>query len=129
MKIKTDISVGELLDKLSILEIKMTKITDATKLTHISHELSILNSIVDSFEPEARDQAYAFVERMRAINSKLWDIEDGVRDKEREQEFDEEFIELARSVYKTNDERFCVKNEANEHFKSDVVEMKSYEEY
>ena len=129
MKIKIDISIGELLDKISILRIKDERIGDEEKLAHINHELSLLTAIVEEFNEDDMKWAYYFIDELYTVNDKLWDVEDNIRDKERNQEFDDEFIQLARDVYHTNDKRFEVKSRANDHFKSDVVETKSYEEY
>jgi hypothetical protein len=120
------ISIGELFDKISILQIKQEKIKDAIKLKHVDHELELLTSKLESLNLE---KASAFIEDIKEINLILWDIEDEIRVKEKQGDFDKEFVSLARSVYKTNDERFLVKNKINEFYGSNVVEVKSYEKY
>lgn len=122
------ISPGELLDKITILEIKSARISASDKLANINRELGMLNQVwsdtVD--EDEALQQMRAEIKR---INETLWDIEDDIRDEEREKRFGERFVELARSVYVTNDQRADVKKRINLHLKSDIVEEKSYQDY
>lgn len=122
------ISPGELLDKITILEIKSARISDSEKLTNINRELGMLNQVwhdaVD--EDDALQQMRA---EIKNINETLWDIEDDIRDEERAKRFGERFIELARSVYVTNDQRADVKKRINLHLKSDIVEEKSYQDY
>lgn len=127
MKITTPISVGELLDKISILKIKQDKITNQDKLKDITHELDELLRIANSLEDQEAVSEY--ISRLHEVNSDLWEVEDNIRIKEKQGKFDDEFIQLARKVYITNDERFDVKNEVNSAFNSDIVEQKSYEEY
>jgi hypothetical protein len=128
MEIKVPISPGELIDKLTILEIKAANISDAAKLANVNTELQLL-------QETWRGSAFASVDidaewkRLREINKKLWDIEDDIRDKERERKFDQEFIELARAVYVTNDERAAVKKQINTKLGSKIVEEKSYAKY
>lgn len=128
MSIKIDISVGELLDKITILEIKQERISDAEKLKNINNELRILkNQWQESgFASEALSTE---IDSLKKINIKLWEIEDAIREKEKVQSFDEEFIELARSVYFTNDKRAEIKNTINKKTGSGLVEEKSYSEY
>ena len=128
MSIKIDISVGELLDKITILEIKQERISDAEKLKNINNELRILkNQWQESgFASEALSTE---IDSLKKINIKLWEIEDAIREKEKAQSFDEEFIELARSVYFTNDKRAEIKNTINKKTGSGLVEEKSYSEY
>ena len=116
------VSVGELLDKVSILRIKAERIDDPEKLAAVGLELSHLKSLLP---PEAE----LWVRRLEEINGELWDIEDAIRAKEREQDFGSEFVSLARSVYFTNDRRADLKREINAHYGSDLVEVKSYEDY
>jgi uncharacterized protein YukE len=122
------ISPGELLDKITILEIKSARISASDKLANINRELGMLNQVwadaVD--EDNALQQMRA---EIKSINEALWDIEDDIRDEEREKRFGERFIELARSVYVTNDQRADVKKRINLHLKSDIVEEKSYQDY
>jgi hypothetical protein len=124
-EIKVPISPGELIDKLTILEIKAANISDAAKLANVNVELKLL-------QETWRESAYASADidaewkQLREINKKLWDIEDQIRDLERERRFDKEFIELARAVYFTNDERAAVKKQINTKLGSKIVEEKSY---
>lgn len=122
------ISPGELLDKITILEIKSARISDSEKLANINRELGMLNQVWNDAvdEDEALQQMRAEIKR---INETLWDIEDDIRDEERAKRFGERFIELARSVYVTNDQRADVKKRINLHLKSDIVEEKSYQDY
>jgi hypothetical protein len=122
-----EISIGEVIDKISILEIKSKKITDPTKLENVKKEFDILlSTTVKTIDWDSITDLYS---ELIEINSKLWDIEDNIRIKEKNKEFDSEFIELARSVYYTNDERFRVKSEINKKFDSNLIEEKSYEDY
>lgn len=122
------ISPGELLDKITILEIKSARISASDKLANINRELGMLNQVWNDAvdEDEALQQMRA---EIKSINEALWDIEDDIRDEEREKRFGERFIELARSVYVTNDQRADVKKRINLHLKSDIVEEKSYQDY
>ena len=128
MKINTQISVGELLDKFSILKIKSNKIKDPEKILNINKEKKYLNEIIDS-ELSEYNYLEERIEELVNVNSKLWDIEDLIREKERAKEFDEEFQELARSVYFTNDKRFSIKDKINRESGSEFQEQKSYSEY
>lgn len=120
-----EVSIGEIVDKLSILDIKMENIEDVEKLKNIEKEFNYLNDIVfNKLKIEEVDY-----QRLVSINTKLWIIEDDIREKERCKEFDEIFIELARSVYFTNDERSVIKKDINLKYGSDFVEEKSYKEY
>jgi hypothetical protein len=128
VEIKVPISPGELIDKLTILEIKAANISDATKLANVNIELQLLQ---ETWRSSAFASANIDAEwkQLRDINKKLWDIEDDIRDKERERKFDQEFIELARAVYFTNDERAAVKKQINTKLGSKIVEEKSYAAY
>ncbi len=128
MKINTEISVGELLDKISILKIKSLKIKDEKKLKNINKELAALNIIVDESLGSYKALGKRSNELME-VNLKLWSIEDEIREKERNKSFDKSFIELARSVYVTNDKRFDIKNKINKESGSSFSEEKSYEQY
>ncbi len=128
MTIKVDVSVGEFLDKVSILEIKSERIKDAAKLENVNRELKLLKETWADSEFANADIADE-MGRLKAINEKIWEIEDGIRDKERGRTFDEEFIELARSVYYSNDERAAIKKELNLKLGSGLVEEKSYSDY
>ena len=127
MLINTPISLGELVDKISILIIKQKNITDETKLDHVKKELDFLQKTLMNYVQQ--EEINNYLENLININSKLWNIEDNIRECERKKLFDQTFIDLARSVYFTNDERAKVKNDINKTFGSELVEVKSYEEY
>ena len=127
MLINTPISLGELVDKISILIIKQRNITDETKLDHVKKELDFLQKTLINYVQQ--EEIHNYLEKLININSKLWNIEDDIRECERKKLFDQTFIDLARSVYFTNDERAKVKNDINKAFGSVLVEVKSYEEY
>jgi hypothetical protein len=119
-----EVSTGEVADKISILLIKKEKITDVDKLENINKELS---SLIEHFPAEILiDKLYSL---LCAVNLSLWEIEDAIREKERLGEFDNEFIELARQVYITNDSRAALKMRINITYNSDMVEEKSYNPY
>jgi DNA-binding transcriptional regulator PaaX len=122
---KIEVSVGEIVDKLSILKIKTNNIKDSQKLENVTKEYNYLYDIVFDELKISEDDFYNLV----LINEKLWDIEDKLRDKEREKSFDDGFIELARSVYFTNDKRAEIKKEINIKYGSLFVEEKSYQQY
>ena len=126
--IKVPVSPGEVLDKITILEIKSERISDTDKLANVSRELALLQTSwrqsVDEDETVRRIHA-----KLKAINEALWEIEDDIRDKERAREFDQRFIDLARSVYVTNDQRADAKKELNLYLGSEIVEEKSYQDY
>jgi len=128
MNVNVEISIGEFFDKLTILEIKSERISDPDKLVNINNELDNLNLLLtqQSFK---RDDASDEVAALKAVNEELWVIEDDIREKESKKVFDEGFIELARSVYITNDKRSEIKRDINIKLGSDFVEEKSYEEY
>jgi hypothetical protein len=122
------ISVGELFDKIVILEIKATKITDASKLMQIQKELNLLKQI--DFETGGPPPALESLKQaLKQVNETLWEIEDRIRDREREQDFGSEFVRLARAVYQTNDRRAELKRRINELSGSHIVEVKSYARY
>lgn len=123
-----EIAIGELIDKLTILQIKSEHIQDPAKLKNILFEIELLNEARRQSVPESPELTRLEVE-LKAVNQQIWDIEDAVRDCERNQRFDEHFVALARSVYKTNDKRAAVKKRINELFNSRVVEEKSYAAY
>ena len=120
MPLLAPISVGELIDKITILEIKEERITDESKRINVEKELEALRSI------EILNIPTDLVDELREVNRSLWDIEDAIREKERMSEFDEKFVELARSVYFTNDRRSRIKRSINEISGSDLIEEKSY---
>ena len=122
------ISPGELIDKITILEIKSQRMTDAAKLHNVRTELSLLTETWKASAYSATDISAEWA-GLRDVNGQLWDIEDRIRDKEREDRFDAEFIELARAVYVTNDERAAIKKRINVRLGSALVEEKSYAAY
>ena len=125
-KILAEISAGELIDKITILEIKKEKISNKEKLVEVNKELISLNeTLKKSINDESK--IFSFKNDLKNINLKLWDIEDGKRSAEKNNQFDEKFIELARSVYKFNDERAKIKSAINEALGSNIKEVKSYE--
>ena len=123
--INVPISVGELIDKITILEIKKDKLKNL-KLKNILKELSFLRAVLEKNSIFIPDAIYF---QLKSINLKLWDIEDKIRIKEKNKEFDNEFIKLARSVYLNNDRRSETKKEINIMFNSEIIEEKSYEKY
>ena len=125
-KILTEISAGELFDKISILEIKKVKISNQEKLNDIAKELASLNETVKKFVPD-RGRVSKYINDLKDINLKLWDIEDGKRAAEKNKDFGENFIELARNVYKFNDERAKIKLSINTLLGSNIKEVKSYD--
>ena len=127
-KIFAEISVGELLDKISILEIKQKNIKDEQKIKIISKELESLNYSLKK-DVDITDEIKSLYEDLKKINIKLWNIEDGKRDCERNGDFGEKFIQLARSVYIENDQRARIKNKINKISGSNISEVKSYDEY
>ncbi len=126
--IHVPVSHGELIDKITILEIKSERIGDAAKLANVRRELELLESTWNG-DPAATTDIRDERQRLKAVNEALWDIEDAIRLKEKAQAFDAEFIELARSVYFRNDERAAVKREINLKLGSQLVEEKSYQDY
>ena len=125
-KILAEISAGELIDKITILEIKKEKISNKEKLVEVNKELISLNkTLKKSINDESK--ILSFKNDLKNINLKLWDIEDGKRSAEKNNQFDEKFIKLARSVYKFNDERAKIKLAINNALGSNIKEVKSYE--
>jgi hypothetical protein len=120
-----EVSIGEIVDKLSILDIKIKNIKDVDKLKNIEKEFNYLNDIV--FNQLKIDEID--YHRLVDINTKLWIIEDDIREKERSSEFDEDFVKLARAVYFTNDDRSVIKKDINLKYGSDFIEEKSYSDY
>jgi len=125
-KILAEISAGELFDKITILEIKKEKISNKEKLTDIEKELNSLKDTVKKFISD-QSNISKHINDLKEINLKLWDIEDGKRAAEKEKKFDDKFIELARDVYKLNDERAKIKLAINTTLGSNIKEVKSYE--
>lgn len=124
MEIFVPISLGELYDKISILEIKRTVIVDSNKLANINKELELLNKISENYPLD--NELYL---QLKKINRDLWNVEDQLRIREKDSNFNEAFISLARSVYYHNDERARVKREINNKYGSSIIEEKSYEKY
>lgn len=127
-EIQIPISPGELLDKITILQIKAERIADAAKVANVKTELDMLNKVWNE-AVEADDEISALTAELKSINEALWEIEDDIRDEERNKRFGERFIELARAVYVTNDERANAKKKVNLHLNSTIVEEKSYQDY
>jgi hypothetical protein len=127
-EIKVPISPGELLDKITILRIKSTRMSDPNKLANVRMELQTLERTWRG-SPYAKTGIEADVNALLEVNERLWVIEDGIRDKERAKAFDAEFIRLARAVYFENDERAAIKRRINLTLGSSIVEEKSYAEY
>ena len=121
------VSIGELIDKLSILHVKQTKITNEEKLEYVNKEFELLHNMSSVYlnQPEIEALYHSLV----TINSKLWDIEDELRVLEQEKKFTGKFIDVARKVYFTNDERFRLKNEINKFTDSEIREVKDYVKY
>ena len=125
-KILAEISAGELFDKITILEIKKSKISNKEKLNDIEKELFSLKETVKKYIPN-QSSISKYINDLKNINLKLWDIEDGKRAAEKNKDFGEKFIELARNVYKFNDERAKIKLAINTSLGSNIKEVKSYE--
>ncbi len=128
MALKVEVSIGELLDKITILEIKSVKIQDPQKLTNVNNELASLR-LTWAESPLSGTDVSSQISQLKAVNEALWDIEDNIRRKEAAQAFDDEFIQLARSVYHQNDIRAAVKKDINNLLGSDLVEEKFYVDY
>ncbi|HWI41148.1 MAG TPA: DUF6165 family protein [Verrucomicrobiae bacterium] len=128
MLVSVPISIGELLDKITILEIKKERIRNEEKLRNVVTELDLLSRVRDESVPAGEEMASVYAE-LRSVNEKLWDIEDDIRECERAKDFGPRFIELARAVYITNDRRAELKNVLNRLSGSLLVEEKSYEAY
>jgi hypothetical protein len=128
MKILVDIAPAELIDKLTILEIKLEKIKDERKLANIRSEYADLMRVFRSAITET-SRLSALTAELKRINAALWEIEDDIRDQERAGTFGQAFVDLARSVYRTNDLRAATKREINELLNSAIIEEKSYSSY
>ena len=129
MEVNVPVSVGELLDKLSIVEIKIKNISDSQKLEYLNKEFNLLKEKADDVKSMNTQKYDEFYSSLLKTNSKLWEIEDDIRDLENLKKFDEAFVSLARSVYITNDERFEIKTKINNFFGSSIVEQKELKEY
>jgi len=124
MKILVPISLGELYDKISILEIKLANMDSPEKIVNVVNEYKQLREIAEKY-PIDED----LYKQLRDINQKIWDIEDGIRVEERNKDYAEDFVEFARGVYFTNDKRAAIKKDINLKYGSEIVEEKSYEKY
>jgi|TARA_Y100000996_G_scaffold199206_1_gene156229 hypothetical protein len=128
MKINIPASIGELFDKITILEIKKSKIKDENKLIFINKELNLLKKVVKSKKINTRSLS-SLVKKLKNVNLKLWNVEDKLRKFEKNKQFKKDFINYARKVYYTNDKRAILKNEINLKTNSIISEVKSYEKY
>ncbi|PWC80804.1 hypothetical protein TSH100_28835 [Azospirillum sp. TSH100] len=128
MPILAPVSWGELLDKITILDIKAERIADAEKLANVRREREALEAVAAQADT-ARPDVAAVIGDLRAVNTTLWEIEDEIRDCERAKDFGPRFVELARRVYRTNDQRAALKRDLNQLLGSELVEEKSYQAY
>jgi len=124
--ISVPVAIGELADKISILQIKHERITDAAKRAHVAVELEGLRPIWQALV-DARPELDGFYDRLKAVNELMWDVQDGLRAKEAAQEFDDGFIQLARAVAMRNGERIAIKNDINRLAGSEFIEEKQYQ--
>lgn len=129
MRIKTPISVGELVDKLTILDVKLENITDEEKIKNVRHEKKELEKIYKQFKGLILEKLSLQRDVLYQINRGLWSIEDNIREHEKNKNFGPTFVRLARDVYQTNDKRFEIKNKINKITSSEIKEVKSYESY
>jgi uncharacterized protein YukE len=127
-EIQIPISPGELLDKITILQIKSERISDPAKVANVNVELEMLNQVWHA-AVASDDTITALTAELKSVNEALWEIEDDVRDEERNKRFGDRFIELARAVYVTNDQRADAKKRVNLYLNSSIVEEKSYQDY
>ena len=121
---KVEVAIGEIFDKIAILDIKLARIQDSERLKYVRGERDVLGVALQN---EGIDIDLELYEELKDINTKIWDTEAGFRDKEAKKEFDEEFVEFARLNAKYNDERFLVKKRINEHYECEIREQKSYD--
>lgn len=128
MTVTIDVSPGELIDKITILQIKAERLSDPDKLRLVRYELELLEARRRQAVPETEEMARATAS-LREVNAALWDIEDEIRDCERAQDFGDRFVALARAVYRTNDRRAALKREINERLGSSINEVKAYAPY
>ena len=126
MEVKCHVSLGELVDKMTILKIKTEKISDPQRSKLAKEEFQVLEKTLKDLK---LDEIASHFDDLKSVNESLWEIEDDIRECEANQDFSEKFIALARSVYKTNDERFKLKNSINIKYNSQIKEVKSYEDY
>lgn len=129
MNLEVSVSIGEIVDKLTIINIKIDKINNEEKLKHLHKEKKILDEKLNHLDIKNREDFEKLKNELFEINSTLWNIEDEIRIFEKNKNFNQEFINLARSVYFTNDKRFEIKDKINKLFDSSIREVKSYEDY
>jgi len=131
--ITTSISVGELIDKLTILDIKINKIADVNKLTNVKIEFDILEKtlkdLIKSLSNDVNTELVELMVKLRDINGLIWEVEDNIRDHERRKDFGNSFVQLARNVYQFNDRRASIKRQINNLLGSTIIEEKSYNQY
>ena len=127
-RIAVEVAPGELIDKITILEINLARMDDENKLRNVKRELEVLQAARDGAIEESAELE-ALTSRLKTVNEQLWDIEDDIRSCERAKDFGPRFVELARSVYKNNDRRAALKREINELLGSHLIEEKSYKDY
>ncbi len=128
MRLMVDVAPGELIDKITILEIKLQNIKDEAKRANVRHEYEILMGTFRANIKETKELR-VLMDELRAANAKIWEIEDEIRDLERSKDFGEQFVAVARSVYRANDRRAAMKREINELLNSPIIEEKSYAAY
>ena len=126
--VETPVAIGELIDKITILEIKAERFTDAAKRNNVVAELSMLRARRDRAVPQS-PRLDALGAQLKAVNERIWELEDSIRDCERRADFGPDFVAVARSIYRTNDERAAVKRQINVALGSDLIEEKSYAPY
>ena len=128
MKLLVEVAPGELIDKITILEIKLQNMKDEAKLANVRREYEIL---METFHAniEETEELRSLIDALRAANQKIWDIEDEIRDLERAKNFGDQFVAVARSVYRSNDRRAAIKRRINELLNSVIIEEKSYSDY
>jgi len=129
MKIMIEVSPGELIDKITILEIKKKKISDKEALGHVHSELTMLCNLFNKHIQRTEQPMEELIKKLKTTNQRLWDIEDDIRQCEQSKDFGNSFIKLARSVYKTNDQRSALKSQINNLLSSSIQEVKSYTDY
>lgn len=123
------VSIGEVVDKITILEIKSERLSDPERLSNVREELSRVSAAFEAQFPDTSPELNELIAALKAVNSALWEIEDDIRDCERAKSFDERFVELARAVYQSNDRRAALKREINLLLGSQLIEEKSYTSY
>jgi hypothetical protein len=123
------VSIGEVVDKITILEIKSERLSDPERLSNVREELSQLSAAFETRFPDTSPELDELIADLKTVNSALWEIEDDIRDCERQRSFDDRFVELARAVYQTNDRRAALKREINVLLGSQLIEEKSYSSY